>query len=110
MITSPDNGEALGNAMIEKFEATKKALMDKEDLKNGYLEVRGRQGQVHQVDFVSLTMALVVDTGGVFDHWAKVSDVAAELKHYGKTQKGSIVVTERRGNESENVIPTGESS
>ena len=30
-------------------------------------------------------------------HVAQVSDIAAQLKHYGKEQRRSIVVWERRG-------------
>ena len=45
---------------------------------------------------IPLTVALVAHQGGGFQHWARVSDVAAELKAYGKSHEGSIVVKERR--------------
>ena len=49
-----------------------------------------------RVAFPSVTIALVCDTGGESEHWARVSDVAAELKAYGKSLEGNVVVKERR--------------
>lgn len=95
-ITGPDHGKWLGDKIVEVFEAEKGQLMEAEDLARGFFEVRGRQGGTQQVPFPSLTIAVVVNSNHTFDHWAKVSDVAAELKALGKSQAGSVVVTERR--------------
>ena len=72
--------------------------------------MRTRQGGVQEVGFPSLTVALVLDSGGDFEHWAGVSDVAAELKAYGKSLEGNVVVKERRQGpvENESTAPLGD--
>ena len=39
---------------------------------------------------------MVLARGGEFEHWRRLSDVAAELKSHGKTLSGNVVVKERR--------------
>lgn len=103
-ITGPDLGKWLGDKIIEVFEGELSSLIEPEDLERGHLEVRGRQGVTQQVPFPSLTIAVVVNRNHTFTHWAKISDVAAELKKLGKSHTGSIVVTERRTSDA--VEPT----
>jgi PleD family two-component response regulator len=95
-LTGLEVGETIAEAIVDRFDADRHCLLEPEDLARGYLEVRGRQGSRARVPFPSLTVALVTHKGGGFQHWARVSDVAAELKAYGKSHEGSIVVKERR--------------
>jgi diguanylate cyclase (GGDEF)-like protein len=96
LLTEYDNGEVLGQLIAARFDAESTALLDPDDLAHGSLRVRSRQGGEQDVPFPSLTIALVLDPGGEFEHWAGVSDVAAQLKAYGKSLEGSVVVKERR--------------
>ena len=96
VITNLDTGEAVAEEIVDRFEERCSVLMEPEDLGRGYIEVHDRQGNPMRAGFPSLTVALVTHQGGGFRHWAKVSDVAAELKAYGKSHEGSIVVKERR--------------
>ena len=96
VISVPAQGDALAQAIVDRFDQSSDGLFDSEDLERGYLEVRNRFGGTNMVPFITLTLAMVIDSGGGFHHWAKVSDVAAELKKYGKSLKGSVVVKERR--------------
>ncbi len=103
VITNLDTGEAVAEEIVDRFEERCSFLMEAEDLKRGYIEVHDRQGNPMRAGFPSLTVALVTHQGGGFRHWAKVSDVAAELKAYGKSHEGSIVVKERRSSLDEPV-------
>lgn len=96
LITAHESGEVLAQLIAARFDAESAVLLDPADLAAGFLPVRSRQGGVHEVPFPSLTIALVLDPGGEFEHWAGVSDVAAQLKAYGKSLEGSVVVKERR--------------
>lgn len=96
LITGHETGELLAQLIAARFDAESRALLDADDLAHGSLQVRSRQGGPQEVAFPSLTIALVLDTGGEFEHWAGVSDVAAQLKAYGKSLDGSVVVKERR--------------
>ena len=64
--------------------------------RRGYLEIRTRSGNVERVLLITLTVALIVDAHGRFAHPAALSDTLAELKRFGKTMAGSVVVKERR--------------
>jgi hypothetical protein len=50
---------------------------------------------------MSLTIALVLNDGQRLKHFAQVSDIASELKKFGKGMTGSVVVRERRAESSE---------
>ncbi len=101
VISSPTVADAVAQGIVDDFDANSHSLLDAEDLERGHLEVRNRFGGANVVPFCTITLAMVIDSGGTFKHWAKVSDVAAELKKYGKSLKGSVVVKERRTHESE---------
>jgi diguanylate cyclase (GGDEF)-like protein len=96
VITDYDCGDALGEEIVRRFDEQSPCLIEAEDLTRGYFEVRGRQGTREKVPFPSLTVAVVRDEGGKFEHWARVSDAAAELKAFGKSREGSVVVHDRR--------------
>ena len=45
---------------------------------------------------ITITVALIADEKAGFEHPAQLSDIAAELKAYGKTMPHSVVVRDRR--------------
>jgi diguanylate cyclase (GGDEF)-like protein len=96
LISEYERGEELARKVIRRFAAEVETLIDPEDVKAGHLVVHSRQSGIEQVPFPSLTIALVLDRGGEFEHWRRLSDVAAELKAHGKTLSGNVVVKERR--------------
>jgi diguanylate cyclase (GGDEF)-like protein len=101
VIGSPQIADAVAQGIVDDFDANSQSLYDAEDLERGHLEIRNRFGGSNMVPFCTITLAMVIDLGGTFNHWAKVSDVAAELKKYGKSLKGSVVVKERRSHDPE---------
>lgn len=106
VMTAHDAGEALGQRIADRFGEEFEKLLDPADLERGHLEVRTRQGGLQRVPHPSVTIALVLDAGGEFEHWARVGDAAAELKAYGKSLPGNVVVKERRQSaDSETVEP-----
>jgi len=105
MISSYKDGDVLARHIITEFAIHMKTLIDPEDLLNGHFVVRSRQSGVEEMPFPSLTIALVLDRGGEFEHWRRLSDVAAELKSHGKTLPGNVVVKERRQSQSGSHMP-----
>lgn len=97
VITSSACAEALACAIVRDFDAGVPGLHDSADAARGCLEIRSRSGVTEQVPLVTLTVALIVDARGRFAHPAALSDTLAELKRFGKTMIGSVVVKERRG-------------
>ncbi|OQX85503.1 MAG: hypothetical protein B6D63_02140 [Candidatus Latescibacteria bacterium 4484_7] len=96
VITTPQRAEAIARRIIDEFDKGSLVLLREEDLRRGYFEVKNRLGEVKRVPLMSVTVALVIDDNGRLKHFAQVSDIASELKKYGKEMTGSIVVRERR--------------
>jgi diguanylate cyclase (GGDEF)-like protein len=96
VISDSAHAEDLARHIIETFDQKKEKLFNPEDFQKGYLRIRDRGGQEDDIPLITLTIALIVDAQGRFRHMAQLSDFAAELKRYGKTKGGSVVVKERR--------------
>jgi PleD family two-component response regulator len=101
IITSIDRAEFIGRHIIDEFDKGSLVLMNEEDIRKGYLEIRNRLGEIKRVPLMSLTIALVLSDGERLKHFAQVSDIASELKKFGKGMTGSVVVRERRKEVSE---------
>jgi len=91
-----DAAVGVAHAIVREFEARKRFLYDPEDWSRGWIESRDRTGESRRVAPVGVTVAVVVDSTGEFEHLGRVNSVAAELKRFGKSRPGSIVVEERR--------------
>ncbi len=96
VISDPEHADALASRIIGQFDAGVTALYDPVDREQGYIQVRSRAGLEKMLPFITLTVALVTDATGQAQHTARLSDIAAELKSYGKTINGSVIVRERR--------------
>jgi PleD family two-component response regulator len=96
MIASPARAEFMAKYIIDEFDKSALLLLDEDDVKRGYLEVRDRQGELKRIPVMSVTMALVMSTDYKIEHFAEINDIASGLKEYGKRIKGSVVVKERR--------------
>jgi len=96
MIATPTRAEIMAKYIIDEFDKGALMLLNEEDVKRGYLEIRDRQGEIKRVPVMSVTMALVTSTENDIEHFAEINDIASSLKEYGKRIKGSVVVKERR--------------
>lgn len=97
MITTPDRAENVARNIIEEFDEGIVGLHDATDYQRGFLEVENRAGGVEKFPLITLTVALVNNAEGRFDHPAEISDTMVELKKYGKTMASSVMVRDRRG-------------
>ncbi len=101
VITAPERGMAIADAVKEEFDGRIRALYDVEDLKRGYITVlSSRQGGVTNFEVMSITILVVSNVGRNIQHSAQVSDIAKELKKLGKATKGSVVFPDRRSDGS----------
>lgn len=96
VITSLEKSDRVAKRIIDEFDKGSLLLMDEEDIRRGYLEIKDRLGRENRVPLMSLTVALVENSGESMKHFAQVSDIASELKKYGKKMLGSVLVRERR--------------
>ena len=100
VVTTSQDAERLARRIIHEFDEGKEDLHDEEDFKNGYLEIESRNGQVERFPLVTLTLALVSECQGRFEHPAQLSDTMVELKRFGKMKPHSVVVKERRSTDN----------
>jgi CheY-like chemotaxis protein len=96
MVVPPSRAEIMAQYIVDEFDKGTLLLLDQEDVKRGYLEVRDRQGELKRIPVMSVTIALVKSTDNQIEHFAEVNDIASSLKEYGKRIEGSVVVKERR--------------
>jgi diguanylate cyclase (GGDEF)-like protein len=96
-MTTPDRADAVARSIIERFDQTATSLFEPDDLERGYLKIRRRSGEMMKVKSLGITLAIVTNEKGPIQHIGRVVDVASELKRYGKSMNGSVVVRERRG-------------
>jgi diguanylate cyclase (GGDEF)-like protein len=97
IVTSPDRADKIARAVIRSFEKTVSSLLDQEDIERGYMEVSIRLGGTKKFPLLSLTIAAITNELGEIQHVAQASDLAADLKRYGKTLPGNVFVKDRRG-------------
>ncbi len=96
IMTSVERAEFISQHLVDEFDKGSLVLMNEEDIRRGYLEIRNRLGEIKRIPLMSLTIALVVNEGQRLKHFAQVNDIASELKRFGKAMTGSVVVRERR--------------
>lgn len=96
-ITRPEKFDAVGQELIQRFDREIVPLYRPEDRKRGHIRVLNRRGEEEEFPLMSLTVAAIPSSRYHITHLAQLNDLASELKQYGKTRKGSIIVSERRG-------------
>lgn len=96
VLTTPEEAEPLGEAIIAGFVEAVKTLYDAEDQERGYVEVRNRRHALERFPLMSVTLAMVRTNRQAVSHLAQLIDIAQELKAHGKGIPGSVLVGERR--------------
>lgn len=96
IMTTPDRANAVARTVIDLFHKESRDLFDKKDLERGYLKIRKRSGEIMKIKSLGITLAIVANEKGRISHIGEVADIASELKRYGKSMNGSVVVRERR--------------
>ncbi|MFN8547301.1 MAG: response regulator [Candidatus Eisenbacteria bacterium] len=97
LIMCPEKAREVGAEIIRRFDEEVPELYSATDRARGYIQVVNRQGELERYGLMTLTIAAVSSEARSITHIAQVSDIAAQLKHYGKEQKRSVVVWDRRG-------------
>ncbi|MEZ4649743.1 MAG: response regulator [Candidatus Eisenbacteria bacterium] len=96
VITQPDRAQQVGDWIIQRFDEQVPELYNEVDRERGYIETKNRQGLVQRYPIMTLTIAAVSTQNQGASHVAEISDIAAELKRFGKSQNRSVLVWDRR--------------
>jgi diguanylate cyclase (GGDEF)-like protein len=96
VISSPARSELIADEIVREFDEKILQLYTPADRNRGFIEAVNRQNVLTVVPLMSITVAGVTNESRSIVHVGQLSDKAGELKRYGKSRAGSIVVWERR--------------
>ncbi|RPJ42283.1 MAG: response regulator, partial [Candidatus Latescibacterota bacterium] len=93
---SAERAEAIARTVIRDFEKAIETLVRPEDRARGWIEVEGRTGERKRFPILSVTLAMITSDGKQVSHVAQIGDLACEVKRYGKSIRGCVLVRDRR--------------
>lgn len=96
VICAPDDVDGLADRIKDRFDDGIRFLYEPGDWEKGYIETPDRADDIQKFPPVSVTISVVIGAEGRFGHIGELNAVMAELKKYGKSQSGSVVVRDRR--------------
>jgi len=96
VLTVPERAEDLAEAIKNRLEARMPDLYDAEDREKGMVRVLNRRHEFEDFPLMSVTIAVAEFDPATGAHLAEVDDALRELKQFGKTLPGYVVVSERR--------------
>jgi len=96
MIVQEDCAEKVVEEILHDFDRKIPKLYHPEDRERGFIETKDRRGALTKFPLMSLTIAVVTSEGRHHTHVGEISQIASELKSFGKKEIGSNVVWERR--------------
>jgi diguanylate cyclase (GGDEF)-like protein len=96
VITLPERAEELAEAIKTGLEERLPLLYEETDRARGSVRVLNRRHELEDFPLMSVTIAVVLFDPAAGTHLAQLDDALAELKQYGKSLPGSVVVSERR--------------
>ena len=94
-----DHMEAAMPRIAKNFDAQREAMYHREDLERGALQTKDRQGQVKAFPLMALSVAVVSTATRRILHYARLAEIASELKKYVKEQDHngqSLIIWDRR--------------
>lgn len=94
-LVHPREAARVAQQAIEAFEAGRNQFYNPEDVARGKIITRGRDGQLAAWPLVSLTIVVVTNASGEWQHSGQMAAALAELKAIGKSLPGSVYVSER---------------
>jgi diguanylate cyclase (GGDEF)-like protein len=71
------------------------------DREAGHFLAKDRRGNLHQIPLMTLSIGVVTNRNRTFEHPARVSELATEMKSYAKTLSGSVYAVDRRSDNDE---------
>jgi diguanylate cyclase (GGDEF)-like protein len=99
LMCEPARAEELARAIAARFDALAPRLYNQEDRRRGFLISKDRMGKTRQFPLITLSIAIATNERRELDHYAKIVDIASEIKKHLKGLKdrsGSAYLKDRR--------------
>lgn len=91
--------EEIAAAVARRFDEAARAFYGPQDQARGYIAATDRQGGVKQFPLMTLSIAIAANDRRELEHYAKIADIAAEIKSFLKRlpgRAGSVYLKDRR--------------
>ncbi|MBI5418217.1 diguanylate cyclase [Candidatus Poribacteria bacterium] len=96
IITSPGRVKLICDEIISQFDENIKTVYNKEDISNGYIISKNRQGHTAKFSIMSISIGVVTNEKRKIIHSIQVSEIGNELKKYAKSFGKSNYVIDKR--------------
>jgi len=98
MMCDPAKASEIAGAVAARFDAMAPGLYKREDALNGFITAKDRAGNQRTFPIMSLTIAIATNERRKLEHYAKVVDIASEIKKHlkGRGTAGSSYLKDRR--------------
>jgi diguanylate cyclase (GGDEF)-like protein len=96
IITSAQKCENIAQKIIVDFDKISPKFFAEKDRIKGYIEAKGRDGEIHKFGFLTISIGIVSNEYRKFTHTAQISTLAAEVKGYAKKFPQSKYIFDKR--------------
>jgi len=95
-IVPKDKFESISKAIIKTFDALIRMKYDDADLDRGFITTSNRKGETEEFPILTISIAVILNSRGMFSHVGEMSKMLADLKKATKMKSGSNYMVERR--------------
>lgn len=92
--------------VLDTFDTLIPFQYSEEDRRAGYFLGKDRRGNFLRVPIMTLSIGVVTNQYRTFNHTARISELATEMKSYAKTLPGSVYAVDRR-HDARHLAPAG---
>ena len=95
-IIPPHMVDDICSAVIKVFDTLIPYRYRKEDRERGHITTTNRRGNIEEFPLLSISIAVIINSNGKFEHIGELSKMLADLKKATKMKAGSNYMVERR--------------
>ncbi|MFA7676652.1 MAG: response regulator [Candidatus Omnitrophota bacterium] len=96
IITSLELAEGIAKKIIADFDKVSPRFFEEKERIRGYIESKGRDGQIHKFSFPTISIGIVSNLNRTFTHTAQISSLGAEMKGLAKKFPESKYIFDKR--------------
>ena len=96
LLTTPEKAQAVADHITSEFDKRVRSLYSEEDLKQGFIIARARDGAIKQFPIMTISLAGVTNAHRDITSYGEVTNIAAEVKKKAKAIEGSVFVIDIR--------------
>lgn len=96
IVASTQKAEEIAQKIIADFDKISPKFFAEKDRIKGYIETKGRDGEIHKFGFLTISIGIISSEYRQFSHTAQISTLAAEVKGYAKKFPQSKYIFDKR--------------